>query len=74
MVKIKDQPFEAVKPEPEKLRFLEWFVRALDLFDGVKPHHMNEVRAYFIYLGIADPSTIEEFNAAMDKFGFRRKG
>jgi hypothetical protein len=81
MAKDKEKIAQEVKPEPAaapvveaKVRFLEWFSMSLGRFKGLKPHHMNPVRAYFIGLNIPDPATPIAYDEGMKKFGFEKDG
>lgn len=58
--------------EKEKVRFLEWFANSYEKFKGLKPHHMNEVRAYFISLNIPDPAFSADYDAGMKIYGLER--
>jgi hypothetical protein len=60
------------KPE-EKLKFLVWYTKALDRFEGLKAHHMTAVRAYFKGLGVNDPATSSDYDHALKKYGLKKK-
>ena len=56
----------------EKIRFLEWFATSLNRFQGLKPHHLTAVRAYFIGISIPDPAAPSAYEEGMNKFGLKR--
>jgi ribosomal protein L5 len=67
---------EVAKPQlkaEEKVRFLEWFSVSVDRFKGLKAHHMNEVRAYFIGINIPDPATFSAYDDGMKIYGLEAR-
>ena len=65
---------EPPKPKaPEKVKFLVWFIGAMNRFEGVQAHHMTAIRTYFRDLGLGEPETEEKYDQGLIKFGFGRK-
>lgn len=73
---VKPQPIQKVEakaPAPEKVKFLVWFVGAMNRFNGVKAHHMTTIRTYFRDIGLGEPEMPEAYDQGLIKFGFGRK-